>query len=70
MSMLVLNIVAPHAVLVVGSLYWRLGVTDILRQSAFGWDVWGIYSPVVVWCVWWPAWIIGSVNVLGRPHAK
>ncbi|KAI1435870.1 Glycosylphosphatidylinositol:protein transamidase, GAA1 component [Xylaria sp. CBS 124048] len=51
-----------------GSLVQILG--NVLREAAFGWDVWGLYIPVVVWCVWWPAWLVGSVVVLGRPRGK
>jgi len=43
---------------------------DVLGEAAFGWDVWGLYIPVVVWCVWWPAWLVGSVIVLGQPKTK
>ncbi|KAI8627502.1 Gaa1-like protein [Xylariaceae sp. FL1651] len=43
---------------------------DILREAAFGWDVWGLYTPLVIWCVWWPAWLVGSVVVLGQPGTK
>ncbi|KAI0969068.1 GPI transamidase component GAA1 [Xylaria arbuscula] len=39
----------------------------VLEEAAFGWDVWGLYIPLVVWCVWWPAWLVGSVVVLGQP---
>ncbi|KAI0206007.1 GPI transamidase component GAA1 [Astrocystis sublimbata] len=42
----------------------------VLREAAFGWDVWGLYIPVVVWCVWWPAWIVGSVVVWGQPSSS
>ncbi|KAI2634558.1 Glycosylphosphatidylinositol:protein transamidase, GAA1 component [Xylaria nigripes] len=42
----------------------------VLREAAFGWNVWGLYVPLVVWCVWYPAWLIGSVVVVGRPRAK
>lgn len=62
--------VAPNAVLVAGAVYWRIDVSTILREAAFGWDVWGMYTAVVVWCVWWPAWLVGSVIVLGKPEAK
>jgi glycosylphosphatidylinositol transamidase len=42
----------------------------VLKEAAFGWDVWGLYIPVVVWCVWWPAWLVGSIVVLGQPKTK
>jgi glycosylphosphatidylinositol transamidase len=67
---LLLNLVSPPAVLVAGCGAWGLGVTDVLRDAAFGWDVWGMYTPLVVWCVWWPAWLAGSVVALGRPAGK
>ncbi|PSR92327.1 Gaa1-like protein [Coniella lustricola] len=72
---ILLNIVAPTAVFVGWSLYWREGgagglgtsIGEVLREAAFGWQVWGMYTSVVVWGVWWPAWLVGSVVVLGRP---
>lgn len=69
-----LNLVAPTAVLVGWSIYWHGGLGDsvgeVLREAAFGWRVWGMYTSVVVWGVWWPAWLVGAVVVLGRPEAK
>jgi glycosylphosphatidylinositol transamidase len=35
----------------------------ILLEAAFGWDVWGMWTQVVVWCVWWPAWMTGAILV-------
>jgi glycosylphosphatidylinositol transamidase len=29
-----------------------------------------MYTPVVVWCVWWPAWLVGSITVLARERVK
>lgn len=68
----VLQLVAPTAVLAIWSAYWHggsggVGVGEVLREAAFGWHVWGMYTSVVVWGVWWPAWLVGSVVVLGRP---
>lgn len=72
----VLNLVAPTAVLAIwiGSANWHGGhgsmssLGEVLREAAFGWRVWGMYTSVVVWGVWWPAWLVGSVVVLGRPN--
>lgn len=44
-------------------------IGEVLREAAFGWRVWGMYTSVVVWGVWWPAWLVGAVVVLGRPEA-
>jgi glycosylphosphatidylinositol transamidase len=60
-----LNIVAPTTVIFSAAQYAGLDVAEILRQAAFGWNVWGMYTPIVLWCVWWPAWLVGMVNVLG-----
>ncbi|KAH9904566.1 Gaa1-like protein [Xylariomycetidae sp. FL2044] len=76
--LLLLNILSPTAALLFlgsggGSALLSLngaggtGVGDLLTESAFAWDVWGTYTPLVVWCVWWPAWIVGCVVTLGGP---
>ncbi|OJD38081.1 gpi transamidase component gaa1 [Diplodia corticola] len=38
-------------------------VRQVLMQAAFGWHVWGLWTQVVVWLVWWPAWFAGAVVV-------
>ena len=58
---LLLNLVSPFAVLFACSLYWTVPVHDVLIEAAFGWNVWGMRTQVIVWCVWWPAWLIGTV---------
>lgn len=58
---LLLNLASPLAVLCACSTYWKVPVQDILVEAAFGWNVWGMRTQVVVWCVWWPAWLIGTV---------
>ncbi|KAK1753514.1 rhomboid protein 2 [Echria macrotheca] len=66
-----LNAVSPTAALLIATAVWRgLDVSTILRGAAFAWDVCGMYTPVVVWCVWWPAWMAGSLVVLGRPEER
>lgn len=62
-----LNVIAPTMVLVISASIWKLDIAEILKEAAFAWDVYGMYAGVVVWCVWWPAWLAGSVTVLGRP---
>lgn len=67
LSSVTVNFLAPTAVLIFGSLYWEIAVGQILKEAAFGWDVWGMNTQVVVWCVWWPAWLVGAVLLLGKP---
>ncbi|EKG10631.1 Gaa1-like GPI transamidase component [Macrophomina phaseolina MS6] len=40
-------------------------VRQVLVQAAMGWHVWGLWTQVVVWLVWWPAWFVGAVVVSG-----
>ncbi|KAF4305131.1 Gaa1-like GPI transamidase component [Botryosphaeria dothidea] len=40
-------------------------VRQVLAQAAMGWHVWGLWTQVVVWLVWWPAWFVGAVVVSG-----
>ncbi|KLU92571.1 GPI transamidase component GAA1 [Magnaporthiopsis poae ATCC 64411] len=49
---------------------WGLDLGDVLRDAAFAWNVWGTYTPLVVWCVWWPAWLASSVVLSGGPMLK
>lgn len=66
-----LALISPPAVLAITTAVWKNGglaaIGEVLREAAFGWDVMGMYTPVVVWCVWWPAWLVGNLVVLGRP---
>lgn len=58
-GLVLLNLLSPPVVLLGGCWYTGVSVETILTQAAFGWDVWGMWTQVVVWCVWWPAWMIG-----------
>ncbi|KAI0503334.1 Gaa1-like protein [Xylaria bambusicola] len=73
-----LQVVSPTAAVLAGAAAYassygsgETGLPDtlahILSEAAFGWDVWGLYTPLIVWCVWWPAWLVGSIVVLGQP---
>ncbi|PCG97166.1 Gaa1-like, GPI transamidase component [Penicillium occitanis (nom. inval.)] len=60
---ILLNVLSPAAILLAACAYTGISVEEVLSQAAFGWDVWGVWTPVVVWCVWWPAWMMGAVSV-------
>lgn len=62
-----LALLAPTTVALAGCWWWDLGVGQLLGDAAYAWDVGGTNTQVVVWCVWWPAWIIGMVLLYGRP---
>ena len=62
-----MSLLAPATVLIAGTYAWKLSIGDVLQEAAFGWDVWGMNTQVVVWCVWWPAWLGGSILLYGKP---
>ncbi|TGO50676.1 hypothetical protein BCON_0178g00020 [Botryotinia convoluta] len=67
---ILLGVLAPSTVLFAGAKYWGLDVGDVLVEAAFGWDVGGMTTQVVVWCVWWPAWVVGGMLLWGKPRAE
>lgn len=64
-----LTAVAPPVVVYAAAQAWGVPVGVVLTEASFGWNVWGMYTPVVVWCLWWPAWLVGIVNIFGQPSA-
>jgi glycosylphosphatidylinositol transamidase len=65
-----LSALSPTTVLVAGCWWWELGIGGVLKEAAFGWDVWWMNTQVVVWCVWWPAWLVGMVLLFGHPREE
>lgn len=63
-----LSLLAPTTVLIAGTSYFGLDIGEVLKEAAFGWDVWGMNTQVVVWCVWWPAWVVGMILLFGSPR--
>ncbi|KAJ6016072.1 hypothetical protein N7540_010663 [Penicillium herquei] len=61
LGLVLLNLLSPPTVLMGVCWYTGVSVETVLTQAAFGWDVWGMWTQVVIWCVWWPAWLIGCV---------
>ncbi|KAJ4348300.1 Glycosyl phosphatidyl inositol protein transamidase complex subunit [Didymosphaeria variabile] len=58
-------LVAINPVMVVNSATYlsKVELLDVLVKAAEGWHIWGMWTQVVVWLVWWPAWFCGSVVV-------
>lgn len=59
----VLHLLSPPVV--VWAVCKVLGVDagTVLAEAAFGWKVSGLWTQVVVCCVWWPAWMVAAVIV-------
>ncbi|KAN0083587.1 Gaa1-like, GPI transamidase component domain containing protein [Elaphomyces granulatus] len=60
-GLLLMNLLSPMAVFIATCWYTGVPVSTLLTEAAFGWDVWGMWTQVVVWCVWWPAWLSGCI---------
>ncbi|KAL8797564.1 MAG: hypothetical protein Q9195_000381 [Heterodermia aff. obscurata] len=58
---ILLQLLSPPAVMVAGCKAWGVRIEDVLVEAAFGWTAHGLWTQVVVWCIWWPAWTVGSV---------
>lgn len=58
-----LCLLSPAAVLWAICLVCGYGVEDVLAGAAFGWVVNGMWTQVVVWCIWWPAWLIAQFTL-------
>ncbi|KAL9127178.1 MAG: hypothetical protein Q9217_003886 [Psora testacea] len=61
LSTMILQVLSPPIILWTVSWFSGTGVRETLVEAAFGWKVNGLWTQVVVWCVWCPAWLIGSV---------
>lgn len=59
----ILQLLSPTIILYAACWFQGLGIGQFLAEAAFGWRVNNLRTQVVVWCVWWPAWLTGSVLV-------
>jgi GPI-anchor transamidase subunit GAA1 len=60
---LVLAAVNPLVLIFGATKYFNYNLTVLLMKAAEGWHVWGMWTQVVVWLVWWPAWFVAAVIV-------
>jgi glycosylphosphatidylinositol transamidase len=65
---LLTSVFAPSSVVLAGAFWWGFDIGEFLEEAAFGWDILRMHTPVVIWCVWWPAWLVGAILVSGRPR--
>ncbi|KAF1838007.1 Glycosylphosphatidylinositol:protein transamidase, GAA1 component [Decorospora gaudefroyi] len=62
-QMLGLALLNPCMVVQMGTKLLGVSLAQVLVQGAVGWHVWGLWTQVVVWLVWFPAWLVGAVVV-------
>ncbi|KAF2838475.1 Glycosylphosphatidylinositol:protein transamidase, GAA1 component [Patellaria atrata CBS 101060] len=60
-GLLLLAVLSPSGVVFAATKYWNTPLVDVLLRASFGWQVHGLWTQVVVWLVWWPAWFCGTV---------
>ncbi|KAF2827207.1 Glycosylphosphatidylinositol:protein transamidase, GAA1 component [Ophiobolus disseminans] len=60
-----LAVLNPVMVAQWSSHYLGADLAEVLRLAAVGWRVWGLWTQVVVWVVWFPAWVVGGTIVAG-----
>ena len=64
-AVVLLALVMPSVGLLAIAKYWGEAVETVLEEAAFGWNVQGMWTQVVVWGVWWPAWLATATVVVG-----
>ncbi len=65
---IVLNLFSPATVVLIASRFWGVDFVQLLQQAALGWHIWGMRTQLVVWLVWWPAWLAGAVSLASSPY--
>src|ERR1700761_3134959 len=52
--------ISPPVVLLLVSAWVGKGLQWMLVEAAMGWVAQGVWTSLVVWSVWWPAWVLGG----------
>ena len=60
---LLLHLCSPPVVVLTLCKIFGVEAGAVLAEAAFGWKVSGLWTQVVVCCVWWPAWLVGAIIV-------
>ncbi|KAF2728263.1 Glycosylphosphatidylinositol:protein transamidase, GAA1 component [Polyplosphaeria fusca] len=60
-QVLLMAVLNPLLLVKGATVWYGVDIGDILVGAAEGWHVWGLWTQVVVWLVWWPAWVAGGV---------
>ena len=57
---------SPPIVLSALSWYWDQSISWMLFEIAKGWTAQGVWTNLILWSVWWPAWVLGGVVLLSE----
>lgn len=55
---------SPAVLLYAGSVALKVEPQTLLADAAWGWKVEGIWTGLMVWLLWWPAWACGTVVLM------
>jgi glycosylphosphatidylinositol transamidase len=58
-----LTLISPPIVIIAASSLWNVpdvSLSQVLAMATTGWWIHGLWTGVVVWLVWWPAWFTAS----------
>lgn len=58
-----LTLLNPIMIVQLGTKALGGDLVTLLIQAAQGWHIWGLWTQVVVWLVWLPAWAVGAAVV-------
>jgi glycosylphosphatidylinositol transamidase len=62
----VLAVLNPCLVVQLGTTLMEGDLAHVLIVAAQGWHISGLWTQVVVWLVWFPAWVVSTVVVASR----
>ncbi|KAF2211990.1 hypothetical protein CERZMDRAFT_97908 [Cercospora zeae-maydis SCOH1-5] len=55
---------SPPAAIYAFSWFVKMDVSAVLFGIAKGWAAQGVWSCLVLWCVWWPGWLLAGVALV------
>ena len=58
-----LQLASPPFIFLIVCWATEVDVTEVMAMATFGWKVWGVWTQVIVWCVWWPAWLAAAAGL-------
>ncbi|EMR08333.1 hypothetical protein PNEG_03173 [Pneumocystis murina B123] len=45
------------------SYYKNKEAIDFIYLFVFGWKIWYLWTPLVLWLLWWPLWIVAKITI-------
>ncbi|KTW27769.1 hypothetical protein T552_02209 [Pneumocystis carinii B80] len=61
--LILLELVNPLNWVFFFSYYKNKEAIDFIYSFAFGWKIWYLWTPLVLWLLWWPLWIVAKIII-------